>query len=240
MLNVTKQNILLKAINASTYKNKNNCTSCFKYLITERATVKLKKTTEPVWYWVWGQRLRWAGCSDLSRHRTDPSRSPKGPEGWNRKDCSHCNPSLALPAREMKTCNPNLPAALNTSSLWLAPCWIQYICRPLQNWFIIKLGLDGNDWEKRIGCRFALDREKFLVTLRAESLRFYYQLSRKIAATLLALFGIHVLWLKVFSQASSTFQIRHNNTAVASNRPTEALASVISFTFVVYSHYKHS
>ena len=27
---------------------------------------------------------------------------------------------------------------------------------------------------------------------------------------------------------------------VASNRPTEALASVISFTFVVYSHYKHS
>ena len=30
------------------------------------------------------------------------------------------------------------------------------------------------------------------------------------------------------------------STAVASNRPTEALASVISFTFVVYSHYKHS
>ena len=29
-------------------------------------------------------------------------------------------------------------------------------------------------------------------------------------------------------------------TAVASNRPTEALASVIFFTFVVYSHYKHS
>ena len=29
-------------------------------------------------------------------------------------------------------------------------------------------------------------------------------------------------------------------TAVASNRPTGALASVISFTFVVYSHYKHS
>ena len=29
-------------------------------------------------------------------------------------------------------------------------------------------------------------------------------------------------------------------TAVASNRPTEALASVISFTFVAYSHYKHS
>ena len=28
--------------------------------------------------------------------------------------------------------------------------------------------------------------------------------------------------------------------AVASNRRTEALASVISFTFVVYSHYKHS
>ena len=28
--------------------------------------------------------------------------------------------------------------------------------------------------------------------------------------------------------------------AVASNRPTEALASVISVTFVVYSHYKHS
>ena len=28
--------------------------------------------------------------------------------------------------------------------------------------------------------------------------------------------------------------------AVASNRPTEALASEISFTFVVYSHYKHS
>ena len=30
------------------------------------------------------------------------------------------------------------------------------------------------------------------------------------------------------------------STTVASNRPTEALASVISFTFVVYSHYKHS
>ena len=30
------------------------------------------------------------------------------------------------------------------------------------------------------------------------------------------------------------------NTAVASNRPTEALVWVISFTFVVYSHYKHS
>ena len=30
------------------------------------------------------------------------------------------------------------------------------------------------------------------------------------------------------------------STAVASNRPTEALASVISFTFVVYGHYKHS
>ena len=30
------------------------------------------------------------------------------------------------------------------------------------------------------------------------------------------------------------------STSVASNRPTEALASVISFTFVVYSHYKHS
>ena len=30
------------------------------------------------------------------------------------------------------------------------------------------------------------------------------------------------------------------HTAVASNRRTEALASVISFTFVVYSHYKHS
>ena len=29
-------------------------------------------------------------------------------------------------------------------------------------------------------------------------------------------------------------------TAVTSNRPAEALASVISFTFVVYSHYKHS
>ena len=29
------------------------------------------------------------------------------------------------------------------------------------------------------------------------------------------------------------------STAVVSNRPTEALASVISFTFVVYSHYKH-
>ena len=29
-------------------------------------------------------------------------------------------------------------------------------------------------------------------------------------------------------------------TAVASNRPTEALASVISSTFVVNSHYKHS
>ena len=28
--------------------------------------------------------------------------------------------------------------------------------------------------------------------------------------------------------------------AVASTRPTEALASVISFPFVVYSHYKHS
>ena len=32
----------------------------------------------------------------------------------------------------------------------------------------------------------------------------------------------------------------HQSTAVASNRPTEALASVISFTFVVYSHYNHS
>ena len=31
-----------------------------------------------------------------------------------------------------------------------------------------------------------------------------------------------------------------NSTAVASNRRTEALASVIYFTFVVYSHYKHS
>ena len=31
-----------------------------------------------------------------------------------------------------------------------------------------------------------------------------------------------------------------SSSAVASNRPTEALASVISFTFVVYSHYKHS
>ena len=31
-----------------------------------------------------------------------------------------------------------------------------------------------------------------------------------------------------------------DTTAVASNRPTEALALVISFTFVVYSHYKHS
>ena len=29
-------------------------------------------------------------------------------------------------------------------------------------------------------------------------------------------------------------------TAVAINRRTEALASVISFTFVVYSRYKHS
>ena len=28
--------------------------------------------------------------------------------------------------------------------------------------------------------------------------------------------------------------------AVASNKPTEALASVISFAFVVYSHHKHS
>ena len=28
--------------------------------------------------------------------------------------------------------------------------------------------------------------------------------------------------------------------AIASNRPTEALASVISFAFVVYSHHKHS
>ena len=34
--------------------------------------------------------------------------------------------------------------------------------------------------------------------------------------------------------------IEPTTTAVASNRPTEALASVISFTFVVYSHYKHS
>ena len=28
--------------------------------------------------------------------------------------------------------------------------------------------------------------------------------------------------------------------AIASNRPTEALALVISFTFVVYRYYKHS
>ena len=28
--------------------------------------------------------------------------------------------------------------------------------------------------------------------------------------------------------------------AVASNKPTEALFSVISFAFVVYSHHKHS
>ena len=34
--------------------------------------------------------------------------------------------------------------------------------------------------------------------------------------------------------------LMNKSTAVASNRPTEALASVISFTFVVYSHYKHS
>ena len=33
---------------------------------------------------------------------------------------------------------------------------------------------------------------------------------------------------------------RNQATAVASIRPTEALAPVISFTFVVYSHYKHS
>ena len=33
---------------------------------------------------------------------------------------------------------------------------------------------------------------------------------------------------------------RSINQRLASNRPTEALASVISFTFVVYSHYKHS
>ena len=32
---------------------------------------------------------------------------------------------------------------------------------------------------------------------------------------------------------------RNQATAVASIRTTEALASVISFTFVVYSHYKH-
>ena len=34
--------------------------------------------------------------------------------------------------------------------------------------------------------------------------------------------------------------LMYQASAVASNRPTEALASVISFTFVVYSHYKHS
>ena len=33
---------------------------------------------------------------------------------------------------------------------------------------------------------------------------------------------------------------KNHCTAVARNRPTEALISVISFTFVVYSHYKHS
>ena len=37
-----------------------------------------------------------------------------------------------------------------------------------------------------------------------------------------------------------SFQKNSDVSAVASNRPTEALASVISFTFVVYSHYKHS
>ena len=37
-----------------------------------------------------------------------------------------------------------------------------------------------------------------------------------------------------------TNHMRIRISAVASNRPTEALASVISFTFVVYSHYKHS
>ena len=46
------------------------------------------------------------------------------------------------------------------------------------------------------------------------------------------------------SSRSPNFTIRSHNmrtdSAVASNRPTEALASVISFTFVVYSHYKHS
>ena len=31
-----------------------------------------------------------------------------------------------------------------------------------------------------------------------------------------------------------------HGTALASNRRTKALASVTSFTFVVYSHYKHS
>ena len=40
--------------------------------------------------------------------------------------------------------------------------------------------------------------------------------------------------------SSMPCSFRCTYTAVASNRPTEALASVISFTFVVYSHYKHS
>ena len=43
-----------------------------------------------------------------------------------------------------------------------------------------------------------------------------------------------------FGELSAFFIISVISTAVASNRPTEALASVISFTFVVYSHYKHS
>ena len=43
-----------------------------------------------------------------------------------------------------------------------------------------------------------------------------------------------------YNTRPSTAQLLHCSTAVASNRPTEALALVISFTFVVYSHYKHS
>ena len=52
--------------------------------------------------------------------------------------------------------------------------------------------------------------------------------------------GIEVdLEARHFRLRSSFFCYR-TVSAVASNRPTEALASVTSFTFVVYSHYKHS
>ena len=54
-----------------------------------------------------------------------------------------------------------------------------------------------------------------------------------------------VWWNTSFSPSSSDeaslsekYQTKIIISAVASNRPTEALASVISFTFVVYSHYK--
>ena len=39
---------------------------------------------------------------------------------------------------------------------------------------------------------------------------------------------------------TENYQWHLNGTAIASNRRTEALASVISFAFVVDSHYKHS